>query len=69
MCAYWARFSAGRVGVGADVEEHERARVGDHLDGQRRPVDARQAAEARIAGRHAGAGVAGGDDGVGLAVA
>ena len=43
--------------------------VGDHLDGERRPVDARQAAEAKDGGGHPGAGVAGRDDGVGLAVA
>ena len=36
---------AGRVHVGADVEQHERAGLGDHLDGQRRPVHAGQAAE------------------------
>ena len=41
--------------------------VGDHLDGERRAVDAGQAAEAQDRGGHPGAGVAGGDDGIGLA--
>ena len=58
-----------RVGVGTDVDEHHRPRVGDHLDGQPGPVDARQPAELEDAGRHPGTGVAGGHDRVGLAVA
>ena len=41
--------------------------VGDHLDRERRAVDARQAAEPQDGGGHAGAGVAGGHDRVGLA--
>ena len=36
------QVEAGRVGRGADVQQHERAAVGDHLDGQGRPVDARE---------------------------
>ena len=49
---------AGRVGGGADVEEHERALVGRHLDRQRGPVDARQALEVEDRRRDAGARVA-----------
>ncbi len=58
---------AGRIGRGADVQEHERALVGDHLDGQRRAIDAGQATEAEDGGSHAGAGVAGRHDRVRLA--
>ena len=61
--------AARGVGRGADVEQHERAAVGDHLDGQRGPVDARQAPEVEDRGGDAGARVAGRDDRVGLAVA
>ena len=43
--------------------------VGDHLDRQRGPVDALQAPQVEDGRRDAGAGVAGGDDRVGLAVA
>ena len=57
----------GRVGVRADVEQDHRPADGDHLDGERRAVDAGQAAEAQDRGGHPGPGVAGGDDGVGLA--
>ena len=56
-----------RVGVGADVEEDERPRFGDHLDGQRGPVHARQAAEPENRGSHARAGVAGRHDRVRVA--
>ena len=56
-----------RVRVGADVEQDERAVVRDHLDGEGRSVDARQAAEAQDRGGHAGAGVTRGDDRVRLA--
>ena len=69
MCAYWARLQTGRVGRGADVEEHERAAVGDHLDGQRRPVHARQPPQVQDRRRHAGAGVTGRDDRVRAALA
>ena len=41
-CARTGRGSGRRVGVRADVEEHERSAVAHHLDGQRRAVDARQ---------------------------
>ena len=57
----------GRVGVGADVEQDHRPGVRDHLDGEGRPVDAGQAPEAQDRGGHAGPGVAGGHDRVGLA--
>jgi hypothetical protein len=57
----------GRIGRGADVQEHEGAFVGDHLDGQCRAIDAGQAAEAEDGSRHAGAGVAGRHDRVRLA--
>ena len=58
----------GRVGVGADVEQHERPAAGRDLDREAGPVDALQAAEAEDGGRHAGAGVARGHDRVGLAL-
>ena len=57
-----------RIGVGADVEEDHRALRGDHLDGERRAIDAGQPAEAQDRGGHPGAGVTGGHDRVGLAV-
>ena len=56
-----------RVGVGADVEQDHGPRVGDHLDREGRAVDAGQAAQAQDRGGHAGAGVTGGHDRVGLA--
>ena len=56
----------GRVGRGADVQQHERPLSVDHLDGERRPIDAGQAPEAEDAGGHAGARVARGHDRVGL---
>ncbi len=59
----------GRVGVGADVEEDQRPGVRDHLDGQGRSVHAGQASEAQDRGGHAGAGMTGGDDGIGLTAA
>ncbi len=57
----------GRIGIGADVEEHERPGFGDHLDGQGRSIDAAQAAQPQDRGGHAGAGMAGRDDGFRLA--
>ena len=41
--------------------------LADHLDGERRPVDPGQPADAEDRGGHPGAGVAGGHHGVGLA--
>ena len=55
----------GRVGVRPDVEEHERSRVGDHLDREGGAIHAAGAAQAQDRGRHRGAGVPGGDHGVG----
>ena len=57
----------GRVRVGADVEQDHRAGRGHHLDRERRTIDAGQPAEPQDGRRHAGAGVAGGHHGVGLA--
>ena len=54
-----------RVGVGADVEEHERPARADHLDGERRAIDARQPPDPQDRGGHRGAGVARGHDRVG----
>ena len=54
----------GRVGVRADVEEDHGSSVGRHLDRQRGPVDAGQASESEDGGGHAGARVAGGDEGL-----
>ena len=68
MCAYWARLTPGRVGRGADVQQDERAAVGDHLHGQGRAVHARKTLEVQDGGGHAGAGVAGRDHGVRLTV-
>ena len=65
--AYWARFSAVESGLAPMSSRTIGPRVGDHLDGEGRPVDAGQAAEAEDGGGHAGAGVAGGHDRVGLA--
>ncbi len=57
-----------RVRVGADVDEHERTRVGDHLDGESGTVDTGKPSQLEDPGGHARAGVPGGDDGVRLAV-
>ena len=57
----------GRIGVGADVEQHHRPGVRDHLDGERRAIDAGQPAEAQDRGGHARAGMPGGHHGVRLA--
>ena len=57
-----------RVGVGADVEEDHRALRGDHLDRERRAIDAGQPAEPQDRGGHPGAGVTRGHDRVRLAV-
>ena len=58
----------GRVGVGADVEQDDRSRLGRHLDREARTVDAGQAAEPQDRRGHPGPGVAGGDDRVRLSV-
>ena len=60
--------AAGGIGRRPDVEQGERAAVGDHLDRERWPVHARQALEVQDRGRDAGPAVTGGDDRVGLAV-
>ena len=65
--AYWARFSAVESGLAPMSSRTSGPGVGDHLDGQRRAVDAGQAAEAQDRGGHPGARVAGRHDGVGLA--
>ena len=65
--AYWARFSAVESGLAPMSSRTKRSGVGDHLDRQRRPIDAGQAAQPEDRRGHAGAGVPGGDDGVGLA--
>ena len=57
----------GRVRVRADVQQDERAAGADHLDGERRAVDAADAAQSQDGGGHPGAGVTRGDDGVGVA--
>ena len=67
MWAYWTRFSGVGVGVGADVEQDQGPGLGDHLDGQRRPIDARRAAQPQHRGGHPGARVAGRDHRVGAA--
>ncbi len=59
---------SGRIGIGADVQQQHRSGLGDHLDGERRPVDAGQASQAQHRGSHPGSGVAGRDDGVRLTV-
>ena len=58
---------AGGVGVGPDVEQDERAAGGDHLDRERRSIDAGQPAQAEDRRGHPGARVAGRHDRVGLA--
>ena len=57
-----------RVDVGADVEQHDRAGGGHHVGRQRRAVDAVDPAEAEDGGGHRGAGRAGADDRIGVAV-
>jgi hypothetical protein len=59
---------AARVHVRADVEEDEGARLGDHLDRQRGPINARQSPELQDRGGHAGARVARGHERVGPAL-
>ena len=51
--------ATGRVGGRPDVQEHERAVVGDQLDGERRPVHARQPPQVHDRRCHAGPGVTG----------
>ena len=58
---------SARIGRGPDVEEHEWSLVGDHLHGQRRPIDARQASQAKDGGRHARPRMAGRHDRIGAA--
>jgi hypothetical protein len=55
------------VGVGPDVQEDERSRVGDHLDREGGAIHAARPAEAQDRGGHPRAGVTGGDHGVGPA--
>ena len=67
ICAYWTRFSGVESGFAPMSSSTIGPGGGDHLDGQRRPVDAGQATEAQDRGGHPGPGVTGGDDRVGLA--
>ena len=68
MCAYWARLRPVESVVAPMSSSTNGPAVGDHLDGQRRPVDALEPAQVEDRRGHAGAGVAGGHDRVGLAL-
>jgi hypothetical protein len=57
------------VHVGADVEQHDRAGGGDHVGRERRTVDPADAPKAEDRGGHRGAGRAGADHRIGVAVA
>ena len=62
--AYCDEVLGRRVGVGADVEEHERPARADHLHGQGRAIDAGEPPDSEDGGGHRRAGVARGHHGV-----